>query len=103
MRWAKGQEVWLLVSVNRPGRFPTLIGLIIALYLCSVNGLCMRPENRRAILARDLQCLGEDVCCIQETRFSMCDGEYILSGRFELYSACFDRRSRSGQQNDSSY
>lgn len=42
-------------------------------------------------LAHDLQCLWVNVCCIQQTWFSTCNSEYILSK--VLYSTYFDRHS----------
>ncbi len=66
----------------------------MALWLATLNVRGLRSESRRARLSRDLQRLGVNVCCVQETRFSSHDYEDILSKGFALYSACFDGRSR---------
>lgn len=68
------------VGVVNPGHvqctFPSLIEVILVLWLTRVNGR------------------GVDVCCLQETRFSTRDRKSILSRGFSLYSTCFNGHSR---------
>lgn len=54
----------------------------------------LRVEAKRACLSRDLQHLGVNICCIQETYIiaSNCDG--VLPKRFCLFTAHFDSWSR---------
>lgn len=57
-----------------------------------MNGRGLRLETRWTSIARDRQCLGVDVCCIQETPFLTRAVNFVRG--FVLYSASFDGRSR---------
>lgn len=56
--------------------------------------LSKNSKSCKAWLTHNLQCLGVNVCCIQETQLSTHDDEYILSKRFVLYSVYSDESLR---------
>lgn len=77
--WRQCQKIEsVLFTLDMFKAYP-LIGMIMSFW---INGGGPSLEICRVNLARDFQLLDVDVWCIQETRFSTCDREYILSGRF---------------------
>ena len=64
------------------------------LRLASVNVRGLRADSRKWRLSLDLQHLGVDICCVQETHFIPGDHLRTLSKTFKAYSAYYNSRSR---------
>lgn len=65
-----------------------------SLRLASLNVRGLRDASRKLRVARDLQRLGVDICCIQETHFIPSDYQGVLLRDFQLYSAHYDTHAR---------